>query len=143
MKWMFSLVTLTMLVSNVQAKEYQVLMKNKTSTGLNMGFEPDFLKVNKGDTVKFIPVDKGHSAESFKGGLPKGVKDWKAGLNKEIVVKFDVEGVHMFKCLPHFAMGMIGAVQVGPASNLADIKKVTIAPKIPKERWEKILAQIK
>ena len=143
MKWMFSLVTLTMLVSNVQAKEYQVLMKNKTSTGLNMGFEPDFLKVNKGDTVKFIPVDKGHSAESFKGGLPKGVKDWKAGLNKEIVVKFDVEGVHMFKCLPHFAMGMIGAVQVGPASNLVDIKKVTIAPKIPKERWEKILAQIK
>ena len=143
MQRIFCFFALMMMFSQAFAKEHQVLMKNKTSSGLNMGFEPDFLKVVKGDTVKFIPIDKGHSAESFKGGLPKGVKDWKAGLNKEIVVKFDVEGVHMFKCLPHFAMGMIGAVQVGPASNLVDIKKVTIAPKIPKERWEKILAQIK
>ncbi len=134
---------ITVLAVNVEAKEHQILMKNKSSAGVNMAFEPDFIKVNKGDTVKFIPVDKGHSVESFKGGLPKGVKDWKAGVNKEIVVKYDVEGVHMFKCLPHFAMGMIGAVQVGPASNLTDIKKVNVAPKIAKERWAKILTQIK
>ncbi len=143
MKFLIALVALSIMTFNIEAKEYQVLMKNVTSDGIKMGFEPDFLKINKGDTVKFIPVDKGHSVESYKGGVPKGVKDWKAGVNKEIIVKFDIEGVHMVKCVPHFGMGMIGAIQVGTPSNLGEIKKIKIGPKVTGLRWEKILAQIK
>ena len=39
------------------------------------------LSVNVGDTVKFVPSDKGHNSESIKGMLPKGAKKWKGKIN--------------------------------------------------------------
>lgn len=141
MKTLASLIV-TLVCLNVSAATHEILMLNKGSNGEVMVFEPAFLKVNKGDSVKFVPKDKGHSVESFKGGLPSGVKDWKGGLNKEITIKMDVEGVHVFKCLPHYAMGMIGAVQVGKPVNLEQVKSLKVAGK-PSQNFNKILTQIK
>jgi len=126
----------------VQAKVVEVKMLNKGSDGQSMVFEPAFLKIEKGDSVKFIPTDKSHSVESFKDGTPSGAALWKGGLNKEITVKFDQEGIHVFKCVPHFVMGMIGAVQVGNPSNLTQIKSLAFKGKT-KERFTKIVSQIK
>lgn len=126
----------------VSAATYDVLMLNKGKTGEAMVFEPAFLKIKKGDSVKFIPKDKGHSVESFKGGAPAGAADWKGGLNREITIKFEKEGVHVYKCLPHFAMGMVGAVQVGAATNLAQVKGLKMSGKAGLN-YAKILAQVK
>ncbi|GIS46662.1 MAG: hypothetical protein Ct9H90mP18_09940 [Gammaproteobacteria bacterium] len=35
------------------------------------------------------------------------------GLNEELVVKFDKEGVYGYKCTPHYILGMVGLVVVG------------------------------
>ena len=125
-----------------EAKVYEVKMLNKDSTGQTMVFEPSFLKIEKGDSVKFLPTDKSHSVQSLKEGTPAGVAEWKGGMNKEITVKFDQEGVHVFKCLPHFVMGMVGAVQVGAPKNLAQIKALSFRGKA-KERFAKVISQIK
>lgn len=49
----------------VFAETFEVQMLNKGAEG-NMVFEPGFLRVAPGDTVKFIAARKGHNAESFK-----------------------------------------------------------------------------
>ncbi|MGO8249357.1 plastocyanin/azurin family copper-binding protein, partial [Rhizobium johnstonii] len=52
--------------------DHQVQMMNKGTDGA-MVFETGFLKIAPGDTVKFIPTDKSHNVETFKGLIPDGV----------------------------------------------------------------------
>ncbi len=106
--------------SSAEAKEWQVKMLNKGSDGKLMVFEPAFLAVKPGDTVKFLATDKGHNAESVAGMLPQGAKPFKGKINEEIVVRFTQQGLYGYKCLPHTGMGMVGLVQVGSAANKAE-----------------------
>ena len=107
---------LALAAAPVSAKEHQVQMLNKGAAGL-MVFEPAFVKIAPGDTVKFLATSKGHNAESVAGMTPAGGTTFKGKFNEEIVVKFDKVGVYGYKCLPHAGMGMVGVVQVGSASN--------------------------
>ena len=52
------------------------------------------LEVNVGDTVKFVPADKGHNSELIKDMLPKGADKWKGKINKEVEVTFDTPGFY-------------------------------------------------
>lgn len=101
------------------AREWQVKMLNKGSSGKLMVFEPAFLAIKPGDSVKFIAADKGHNAESVAGMLPAGAKPFKGKINEEIAVRFTNQGVYGYKCLPHVGMGMVGVIQVGGAANKA------------------------
>jgi pseudoazurin len=114
-----ALAAVAALPSAAQAKEWQVKMLNKGSDGKLMVFEPAFLAVKPGDTVKFLATDKGHNAESVADMLPAGAKPFKGKINEEIVVRFTQQGLYGYKCLPHVGMGMVGLVQVGAASNKA------------------------
>lgn len=40
--------------------------------------EPAFLAVAAGDTVLFLPTDKGDNVETIKGMLPEGAESFKA-----------------------------------------------------------------
>ena len=63
-------------------QEIEVKMLNKGEEG-KMVFEPSFIKANKGDTIIFLPTDKGHMAASIKGMIPKGAKSFKSKINKK------------------------------------------------------------
>lgn len=122
------------------AANFDVTMLNKGEAGA-MVFEPAFVKVAPGDTVTFIPTDKGHNAETIKDMLPEGAEAFKGGMNKEIVVTFTVPGAYGIKCQPHFAMGMVALVVVGDApANLEAVKAVK-TPKKVQERFEPLFAQ--
>lgn len=126
---------------SVHAAEFEVQMLNKGETG-NMVFEPAFLEIAAGDTVKFIPTDKSHNAETIKGMFPEGGNEFKGKVNEEFSVTFDVEGVYGYKCLPHFGMGMVGMIVVGDGSvNLEEAKAVKAPPKA-KAKFEEFFAQI-
>lgn len=114
-----ALAAVAVLPAAAQAKEWQVKMLNKGSDGKLMVFEPPFLAVKPGDTVKFLATDKGHNAETVADMLPAGAKPFKGKINEEIVVRFTQQGLYGYKCLPHVGMGMVGLVQVGAASNKA------------------------
>jgi pseudoazurin len=102
--------------------DYEVLMLNKDSQGRTMQFEPAFLRVEPGDTVTFIPADKGHNAETILDLIPGDAPTWKGKTNEAIKVSFTVPGLYAYKCMPHFPMGMVGLIQVGDdRSNMQDI----------------------
>jgi pseudoazurin len=124
------------------AAEHEVHMVNKGANGDSMVFEPALVKIAAGDTVKFIPTDKGHNAESIRGMLPDGAELFKGKINEEIDVTFTVPGVYGIKCLPHLAMGMVCLVVVDdPAANLEAAKAVKNPPKA-KERFDALFAEL-
>ena len=67
-------------LDGASAAEHQVKMLNKGTDGQPMVFEPAYLKVQPGDTVKFLPTDKSHNVESIKDILPAGVESFKRRL---------------------------------------------------------------
>ena len=72
MRKVMTLATIAVLMSvagAAMAAEVEVKMLNKGAEGL-MVFEPALVKIEPGDTVKFVATDKGHNAETIKGMLP-------------------------------------------------------------------------
>lgn len=112
------------LAGSARAAEVEVKLLNKGTDGAVMVFEPAFVKVAPGDTVKFVSTDKGHNAESIKGMLPDGVAPFVGKNNEDIAVKFDQEGVYGIKCLPHYGMGMVAMIVVGKPGNVDQAKAV-------------------
>ena len=128
---------------SVGAAEFEVQMLNKGTDGSAMVFEPAFLQISAGDTVKFVPTDKGHNAETIKGMFPEGGNEFKGKINEEFSVTFDVEGAYAYKCLPHFGMGMVGMIVVGEApANLEALQAVKVPPKVA-AKFEEFYPQIK
>lgn len=126
------------------AAEHQVKMLNTGKDGA-MVFEPSFLKVAKGDSVKFIKVDPSHNSAAVI--VPPGALEWKGKMDEEISVKLDKEGVYVYVCEPHKVMAMAGVIQVGKPVNLADAKKQSakLAKSfvMNKDRLAKALDQVK
>ncbi|MGB6117863.1 MAG: pseudoazurin, partial [Mesorhizobium sp.] len=87
-------------------------------------FEPDFVKAAPGDTIRFVPTDKGHNVETIKGMLPEGAEAFKSKFNETFEVTLTAEGVYGVKCAPHYAMGMVGLIEVGEPVNAEDAKAV-------------------
>ncbi|HEY0918090.1 pseudoazurin [Devosia sp.] len=124
------------------AANFEVHMLNKGADGETMVFEPALTKVAVGDTVTFIPTDKGHNAETIKDMIPEGAEAFKGGVGKEVAVTFTVPGAYGIKCAPHLAMGMVALVVVGdePAANLEAVKALK-QPKKAHERFEAAFAE--
>jgi pseudoazurin len=139
-----ALAGLLLVAAPAPAKEYQVKMLNKGADGSLMVFEPAFLKVAPGDSVKFVPTQKGHNAESLPGMAPASAAAFKGKIDQEFSVKFTKEGVYGYKCLPHLGMGMVGVIQVGKAGNKADVAAATQKlPGLGKKRMTALLEQVR
>ncbi|QKV18647.1 pseudoazurin [Oricola thermophila] len=119
MKRVIAMLTLgaaVILAGNANAAEHEIRMLNKGEKGV-MVFEPDFVRAEIGDTVRFVPTDKGHNAESIKGMLPDGATPFKGKFNEEVVITIEKPGVYGVKCTPHYAMGMVALIAAGEAPN--------------------------
>ncbi|HVX75483.1 MAG TPA: pseudoazurin [Bradyrhizobium sp.] len=115
---------LFVLTGGVRAAEIEVKLLNKGTEGGLMVFEPAFVKIAPGDTVKFIAADKGHNVESIKGMLPEGATPFAGRNSEDTVVKFEQPGVYGVKCLPHYTMGMVAMIVVGEPGNVEQAKAV-------------------
>lgn len=123
------------------AADFEIHMLNKGKDGL-MVFEPASLKIAPGDTVTFIPTDKGHNVETIKGMLPDGAEALKSKINENYKVTFTTPGVYGVKCTPHYGMGMVGVVQVGDSPANLDAAKGAKNPKKAQERLDAALAAL-
>jgi pseudoazurin len=103
------------------AAEVEVKMLNKGADGV-MVFEPALVKINPGDTVRFVAADKGHNAEIIDGMAPEGGQAFAGKINEELAITFDKAGVYGYKCKPHYGMGMVGLIVVGDAANVDQAK---------------------
>ena len=105
------------------AAEIEVHMLNKGVKGA-MVFEPDLIVAAPGDTIRFVPTDKGHNVETIKGMHPEGAEPFKSKFNEEFTVMVTVEGVYGVKCAPHYAMGMVALIRVGEPVNAKEAQAV-------------------
>jgi pseudoazurin len=107
------LLSLLVLASPLALAEvHEVKMLNRGASG-SMVYEPDFLKIAPGDSVKFIASHTSHNAASIPGLLPEGATPFKGALNQEVEVSFAVPGYYGIQCIPHLMMGMVMLIQVG------------------------------
>jgi pseudoazurin len=123
------------------AANVDVHMMNKGEDGL-MVFEPSAIKIAPGDTVTFVPVNKGHDAETIPGLLPDGATPFKGKISQPITVTFDVPGLYGVKCMPHFALGMVALVEVGNDPANIDAIKTAKLPKKARERMDAELEKL-
>ena len=108
------------------AANFDVKMLNKGEAGA-MVFEPALTKIAVGDTVTFVPVDKGHNAETILDMIPASAATWKGKTNEQFTVTLTEPGLYGFMCMPHFSMGMVGLIQVGDdRSNLTQLMNVRL-----------------
>ena len=138
---------LVLLSSFISAENYEVKMVNADASGQLMIFDPPFVKANVGDTVTFLPTDLLHNSQSVPGLVPSSANPWNGAMNEKITIKLDVEGVYVYQCTPHIALGMIGVIQVGNPINIDDIKNSISSLEsmivMNKERVQEYLEQVK
>lgn len=134
--------TLVLATAPVLAANFEVHMLNKGANGETMVFEPALTKVAVGDTVTFIPTDKGHDAETIKGMIPDGAEPFKGAIGKEIAVTFTVPGAYGIKCAPHYTMGMVALIVVGDAPANLDALEAVKQPKKAQERFDAAVAEL-
>ncbi|MBY5867766.1 pseudoazurin [Rhizobium leguminosarum] len=125
----------------LMAADHEVHMLNKGADGA-MVFEPGFVKVAPGDTVTFVPTDKSHNVETFKGLIPDGAQEFKSKANEQYQAKFDVPGAYVIKCTPHVGMGMVALIQVGDAPANLEVIKTAKVPNMVRKRLDADLAQL-
>jgi len=125
------------LAGSAHAAEFTINMVNKDANGLTMQFEPAFLKIAPGDVVHFVAVDKGHDSESIL--VPDGATPWKGKISQNVDVTFTTAGLYVFKCTPHYPMGMVGLIEVGDDPvNVTAVKALTM-PSKPTARITELL----
>lgn len=99
-----------------------VAAETHTITARSTAYDPVVLKIEPGDTVKWVNMT-GHFNEFEAGNIPEGVEPWITQMGNDVSYTFDVEGIYVYKCPPHFAMGMVGAIIVGEPNNLAEVEE--------------------
>lgn len=127
--------------SSAIAADFEVDMLNKGSDGV-MVFEPLLSKIAVGDTVTFVPKDKGHNAEAIKNMIPDGAELFKGKVNETVKQTFNTPGVYVIKCTPHYSMGMVAVIVVGENPANVQVIKDAKLPKKARERTDKALSQL-
>ncbi len=131
---------IALTVSGANAETFEIRMLNKGAAG-SMVFEPAYVAAMPGDTITFLPTNKGHNAETIKGMIPDGAEVFKSKLSKEFSITLDQDGLYGVKCTPHYALGMVALIQVGAAVNLEDALAVKQRGKAA-ARFEPLFAQV-
>lgn len=127
------------------AADVVVKMLNNGKEGA-MVFEPSYVKAAVGDTIVFQSAEKG-AHQSVSMLVPAGAKTWSSPIDQDFKVKVEKEGVYLYSCLPHKAMGMVGVIQVGKPVNLAEAKALATKEQagfaMNKTRFDAAMAKVK
>tara|TARA_B100000900_G_scaffold335342_1_gene296840 strand:- start:2617 stop:3054 length:438 start_codon:yes stop_codon:yes gene_type:complete len=122
MKKLAYLIFLTLVSLSISSEQHIVKMLNAGKEGM-MVFEPAYISVNKGDTVKFVATDLAHNSSSVEGMIPEGATPWVGAMSQDIEVTLTEEGVYVYQCTPHNMMAMVGVIKVETSSNLGQVKQ--------------------
>ncbi|WP_426369388.1 plastocyanin/azurin family copper-binding protein [Pseudocolwellia sp. HL-MZ7] len=143
MKYLFLI--LVTFSSVIHAKHYEVKLLTSDASGKMMLMSPGYLKIFQGDTVTFIPSDPSHNVESVS--IPEQASAFASPMGQTFSYTFSNKGVYLYKCSPHFALGMLGVIQVGEAENRLkveqDWQKISSGVVMNKERINGYLSQAK
>jgi len=95
------------------------------SDGSHVWFDPVGLRVEPGQTIRWVNLDPGnsHTATAYHPKyferprrIPDGAEPWNSDYllpDESFSVTLDVEGIYDFFCVPHEHAGMVGRIIVG------------------------------
>ena len=121
------------------AADLTIEMLNKDAHGNKMVYSEEIASIEVGDTVTWVPTDKGHNVEMISS--PNNIK-FKSKNNKEAKITFEVPGLYLYWCTPHKGMGMIGLVVVGGDTSNADIVAKAKVRGKSKKKLKKLLDEL-
>lgn len=125
---MAALAATLLLAPMAKAAHHEIAMLNYNAEGAKV-FEPSFLTAEVGDTVTFVPVDKGFNAEIIPGMLPLGARGFRGEMNRPVTITLTQEGLWGIKSMPYYGMGMVALIQVGEPVNLSEAMSVPHSPR--------------
>ena len=142
MRFTLAAVLLAIGMSTAHAEDITIDMLNKRDDGAKMVYSQDIATIDVGDTITWLPTQKGHNVEFIAG--PDG---WeapkKSKLGKEYTYTFDTPGVYLYQCTPHKSMGMIAIVVVGDLTQegVDAIRDAKVKGK-SKKKFKELLAEL-
>ena len=112
--------------ANGTVVEISMYTKDPDDSSKMQVFKPRLVTATVGDTIKFLAVNPTHQSSSIDGMLPEGVEGWEGKINQEVSYVIPKAGVYGYKCVPHYAAGMVGLIVVdGGGDNVEAAKGVT------------------
>lgn len=130
------------------AAEHEIRMLGEGPEA-RMAFEPAFVHAAPGDTIRIVPVDGYHNAqtigaETIRAMVPAGAEPFKGGIGEDFTVTLTEEGVYPLMCKSHYAVGMVALVVVGEMPERAALERAVAGPHPLKARaaFAGILASI-
>ena len=85
-------------------------------------------KINVGDTIEWIPKNKGHNVEFLAGPNMKALPK-KSDLDVRHSITFYLPGIYLYQCTPHGNMGMLGIIIVdNNFDNMDSVENVELSP---------------
>ena len=136
---LYALIFALGISSQALAADMTIEMLNKDADGNKMVFSEEIVRIGVGDTVTWVPTDKGHNVEMVSS--PNDMK-FKSKNNKEVSLTFEQTGIYYYWCTPHKGMGMIGLILVGEdKSNFDQISKAKALGK-SKKKLKRLLNEL-
>ena len=136
---LYALIFALGISSQALAADMTIEMLNKDADGNKMVFSEEIVRIGVGDTVTWVPTDKGHNVEMVSS--PNDMK-FKSKNNKEVSLTFEQTGIYYYWCTPHKGMGMIGLILVGEdKSNFDQISKAKALGK-SKKKLKRLLDEL-
>jgi pseudoazurin len=117
------------------------MLTRDPETGENQVFKPALLRIQPGDTVRFISEEPGHNSQSNDDLIPEGGETWRGRINQDVEVTLETEGTYPYYCLPHQTAGMVGLILVGDfGKNLEEAKNGRFRGRA-RQRYEDLFAR--
>ena len=136
---LYALIFALGISSQALAANMTIEMLNKDADGNKMVFSEEIVRIGVGDTVTWVPTDKGHNVEMVSS--PNDMK-FKSKNNKEVSLTFEQTGIYYYWCTPHKGMGMIGLILVGEdKSNFEQVSKAKALGK-SKKKLKRLLNEL-
>ena len=138
-KFLMSTVLLVSSAAYAAADIIEVEMLNRNEAGDRMVFSQELIRAEVGDTIRFIPTDNSHNAQSVRDALPEGQEAFRGRLNEAVDYVVTEAGLTAVVCLPHQSMGMVALVVVG--DDVSNAEQILDA-RIPGRGGDKIEALV-
>lgn len=130
----------TMCTSSIAANISVEMLNSKN--GEAIVYSDKLLRIKSNDIVTWKSANLGHNAEFIAQGYPASAADMHGKIGKDVSYAFEVPGIYVVKCTPHFGLGMIQVIVVNDnLSNLDQVRKLTFPGK-SKPLAESIFAQL-
>ena len=122
---------------NVAHAEDHVVLSQVTN------FKPLVVFAQSGDTITWTNMI-GHDTASIDGMIPDGAQPWQSKLGIQYTITVEQDGAYIYKCTPHIATGMVGAIVVGDAQpeNLAQVDAALVNVPVAKNMVARVIRKM-